>query len=64
MPIRKKFRDPPAIFLFWTNTLAAVHHRFKGVKINSAYPFGSNIHEWTVPKSQQKETLIQQLKIP
>ncbi len=47
------FRDPPGIFLFWRHNFVAMDGRFKGVKIS---PTGilSNIHEWYVPKEEQK----------
>jgi peptide/nickel transport system substrate-binding protein len=48
-------RDPPGIFLFWTNYLIGVHKRFKGVKISPVGPF-ANIRDWYVPKAEQKYT--------
>lgn len=46
-------KDPPGIFLFWTNYLVGVHERFKNVQISPVSPF-ANIREWYVPKAQQK----------
>ncbi|MBI3609404.1 MAG: peptide-binding protein [Nitrospirae bacterium] len=48
-------KDPPGIFLFWTNYLVGVHERFKGVQISPVGPF-ANIREWYVPKAEQKYT--------
>ena len=47
------YKDPPGIFLFWTNRLVGVNGRFKGVKISSVGPF-ANIREWYVPKAEQR----------
>ena len=46
-------RDPPGIFLFWTDQLIGIHKRFRGVKFSPAGVF-NNIHEWYVPKEEQK----------
>ncbi len=45
--------DPPGVFLFWRDYLIGIHKRFRGVK---ASPAGilKNIHEWYVPKEEQK----------
>lgn len=53
-------RDPPGIFLFWTNYLVGVHKRFKGVKISPVGPF-ANIREWYVPKAEQRHTTSEDL---
>jgi peptide/nickel transport system substrate-binding protein len=50
------FRDPPGIFLFWTNYLVGINGRFKGVKISSSGGPFANIREWYVPKAQQRYT--------
>lgn len=47
------FKDPPGIFLFWTNYLIGVHRRFKGIQMSPVGPF-ANIREWYVPKAEQK----------
>jgi peptide/nickel transport system substrate-binding protein len=47
--------DPPGIFLFWTNYLAGVQKRFRGVQISPVGPF-ANIQEWYVPKAEQRYT--------
>ncbi|MBI3812476.1 MAG: hypothetical protein HY283_09785 [Nitrospirae bacterium] len=47
------YKDPPGIFLFWTNYLVGINRRFKGVKIGSAGPF-ANIGEWYVPEAEQR----------
>ncbi|MCL2389946.1 MAG: peptide-binding protein [Endomicrobia bacterium] len=46
-------KDPPCIFLYYPDSMQAVHKRFKG--INPA-PIGiyHNFIEWWVPKSQQR----------
>ncbi len=46
-------KDPPGIFLFWTNYLVGIHQRFKGVRISPVSPF-ANIREWYVPKAEQR----------
>ena len=46
-------KDPPGIFLYWTNYLVGIQKRFKGVKISSVSPF-ENIQEWYVPKAEQR----------
>jgi peptide/nickel transport system substrate-binding protein len=46
-------KDPPGVFLFWTNYLVGVHQRFKNVQIGSVSPF-ANIREWYVPKAEQR----------
>jgi peptide/nickel transport system substrate-binding protein len=48
-------KDPPGIFLFWTNYLVGVQKRFNGVKISPVGPF-TNIREWYVPKAEQRYT--------
>ena len=53
-------KDPPGIFLFWTNYLVGVQKRFKGVKISPVGPF-ANIQEWYVPKAEQRYTESQDL---
>lgn len=40
-------KDPPGIFLFWTDRLVGINQRFKAVKINPIRSF-LNIHEWFV----------------
>jgi peptide/nickel transport system substrate-binding protein len=55
-------KDPPGIFLFWTNYLVGVHQRFKGVKISPVGPF-ANIREWYVPKAEQRYTKSGDLSI-
>jgi peptide/nickel transport system substrate-binding protein len=55
------FKDPPGIFLFWTNYLAGVQKRFKGVKISPVGPF-TNIQEWYVPKDEQRYTKPEDLE--
>jgi peptide/nickel transport system substrate-binding protein len=46
-------KDPPGIFLFWTNYLVGLHQRFKGIKASPIGPF-ANIREWYVPKAEQR----------
>ncbi len=46
-------KDPPGIFLFWTNYLVGIHQRFKGVRVSPIGPF-ANIREWYVPKAEQR----------
>ena len=46
-------QDPPGIFLFWMDQLIGIHKRFRGVKFSPAGVF-NNIHEWYVPKEEQK----------
>ncbi len=46
-------KDPPGIFLFWTNYLVGVHQRFKGIRVSPVGPF-ANIREWYVPKGEQR----------
>lgn len=46
-------QDPPGIFLFWGSRSFAIHKRFKGVKLEASGIF-NNIHEWYVPKNEQK----------
>lgn len=53
-------KDPPGIFLFWTNYLVGVQKRFKGVKISPVGPF-ANIQEWYVPKAEQRYTKSEDL---
>ncbi len=48
------FKDPPGIFLFWTNYLVGINGRFKGVKFSSAGGPFAKIHEWYVPKDEQR----------
>jgi peptide/nickel transport system substrate-binding protein len=50
------YKDPPGIFLFWTNYLVEINRRFKGVKISSAGGPFANIREWYVPKPEQRYT--------
>jgi len=45
--------DPPGIFLFWRDYLIGIHKRFRGVRLSPAGIL-SNIHEWYVPKEEQK----------
>jgi peptide/nickel transport system substrate-binding protein len=45
--------DPPGIFLFWRDYLIGIHKRFKGIRLSPARIL-SNIHEWYVPKEEQK----------
>ncbi len=45
-------RDPPGIFLFWTDRLIAVNKRFKGVNIG-AIGVLKNIRKWSVSKTEQ-----------
>jgi len=56
-------KDPPGIFLFWTNYLVGVQKRFKGVKISPVGPF-ANIQEWYVPKAEQRYTKSEDLSSP
>jgi peptide/nickel transport system substrate-binding protein len=56
-------KDPPGIFLFWTNYLVGVQKRFKGVKISPVGPF-ANIQEWYVPKTEQRYTKSEGLTSP
>ncbi len=49
----KILKDPPGIFLFWTNYLVGIHQRFKGAQISPVGPF-ANIREWYVPKAEQR----------
>jgi len=50
-------QNPPGIFLFWIDHLIGIHQRFEGVTISSGGLF-SNIHEWYVPKSQQRVAMF------
>lgn len=45
--------NPPGIFLYWADTLIGVHRRFRGVKFSPISPMGY-VHEWYVPKGEQK----------
>ena len=45
--------DPPGVFLFWRDYLIGIHKRFRGVKVSPAGIL-NNIHEWYVPKEEQK----------
>jgi peptide/nickel transport system substrate-binding protein len=50
---REIYNDPPGIFLFWSDHLIGIHKRFRGVRVSSAGIL-RNIHEWYVPKEEQK----------
>lgn len=51
--LQKEMReDPPGIFLFWRQHFVGIDKRFRGIEINPARI--SNIHEWYVPKEEQK----------
>ena len=45
--------NPPGIFLYWADTLIGVHRRFRGVKFSPISPM-AYVHEWYVPKQEQK----------
>jgi peptide/nickel transport system substrate-binding protein len=46
-------QDPPCVFLYYPESLSAVHKRFKGIKPAPA-GIGYNFIEWWVPKQFQK----------
>jgi len=50
---KETYEDPSGIFLFWRDHLIGIHKRFRGVKVSPAGIL-SNIHEWYVPKDEQK----------
>jgi peptide/nickel transport system substrate-binding protein len=45
--------DLPCIFLYYPESLSALHKRFKGIKPAPA-GIGYNFHEWWVPEAMQK----------
>ena len=45
--------NPPGIFLYWADILIGVHRRFRGVKFSPTRTM-AYIHEWYVPKQEQK----------
>ena len=45
--------DPPCIFLYYPENLAALHKRFKGI-VPAPAGIGHNFQEWWVPKRLQK----------
>lgn len=48
--------DPPCIFLYYPESLSAVHKRFQGVEAKPI-GIGYNFPEWWVPKKYQKHIL-------
>ena len=45
--------DPPCIFLYYPETLLALHKRFKGVEL-APIGLGHNFEEWWVPENLTK----------